>query len=164
MGFSTLEGIPMATRPGCIDPGVLLHMLGPLGMSLAEVEDMLYYKSGLLGVSGISADTRVLLKDSRLEAQEAIDLFALRVAGEAGRMTATLGGLDAIVFTAGIGEHQPEIRAAIASRLEWLGLTIDPAANQANALVISAPDSRITALIVPTNEEQVIAEEALGLT
>jgi acetate kinase len=162
MSFSTLDGIPMATRPGSLDPGVLLYMLGPLGMPLAEVEDMLYNKSGLLGVSGISADTRALLKDPRPEAREAIDLFTLRIAGEAGRMTATLGGLDAIVFTAGIGEHQPEIRAAIARRLEWLGLTIDPAANEANAAVISTSDSRVTALVIPTNEERVIAEDALA--
>ncbi len=164
MGFSTLDGIPMATRPGGLDPGVLLHMLGPMGMTVAEVEDMLYHKSGLLGVSGISADTRALLKDPRPEAREAIDLFTLRIAGEAARMTATLGGLNAIVFTAGIGEHQPEIRAAIAGRLEWLGLTIDRAANEANARVISTPGSRVTALVIPTNEEQVIAEEALAVT
>ena len=162
MGFSTLDGIPMATRPGSIDPGVLLHMLGPLEMSVTEVEDVLYHKSGLLGVSGISADTRVLLKDSRQEAREAIDLFTLRIAGEVARMSVTLGGLDAIVLTAGIGEHQPEIRAAIARRLEWLGVALDDAANKANALVISASGSRVMALVIPTNEERVIAEEALS--
>jgi acetate kinase len=163
MGFSTLDGIPMATRPGAIDAGVLLHMLGALKMPLPEVEDLLYHKSGLLGVSGISGDTRILLDEARTEARQAIDLFALRIAGETGRMSATLGGLDAIVFTAGIGEHQPQIRAAVANRLEWLGLNINHAANGVNAQVISAIDSRITALVIPTNEEQVIAEEALSI-
>ena len=161
MGFSTLDGIPMATRPGSIDPGMVLHLLGPMEMQLSEVEDILYHKSGLLGVSGISADARILLADSRAEAQEALDLFALRVAGEAGRMAATLGGLDALVFTAGIGENQPRMRAKIARRLEWLGLVIDQAANEANAAVISAPESRIMALVIPTNEEQIVADEAL---
>lgn len=163
MGFSTLDGIPMATRPGALDAGALLHMLGPMEMSVAEVEDLLYHKSGLLGVSGISPDTRVLLTDSSPEAREAVNLFVMRIAGEVARMSATLGGLDAIVFTAGIGEHQPEIRAAVAQRLEWLGVAVDGTANEANALAISAADSRVRALVIPTNEEQVIAEEALSV-
>jgi len=163
MGFSTLDGIPMATRPGAVDPGVLLYMLGPLGMSVEEVEDMLYHRSGLLGVSGSSADTRDLQKDDRLEAREAIDIFTLRIAGEICRMSATLGGLDGIVFTAGIGEHQPLIRAAVSQRLEWLGVKIDEAANAANAFVISVHDSRVRAFVIPTNEEQVIANEALAI-
>lgn len=125
MGFSTLDGIPMATRPGWLDPGVILHLAGQRNQSFEGIEDLLYHRCGLLGVSGISADTRDLLKDERPEARQAIDLFTMRIAGEIGRMAATLGGLDAIVFTAGIGEHQPEIRAGVAKRLSWLGLAID---------------------------------------
>ncbi|MDE1992156.1 MAG: acetate/propionate family kinase [Rhizobiaceae bacterium] len=163
MGFSTLEGVPMATRCGAIDPGVLLHLLGPKGRTLKNLEDMLYYHSGLLGVSGISADTRDLLKDDRREAREAVDLFCLRIAGEIGRMASTLGGLDNLVFTAGIGEHQAEIRAEISARLGWLGLTIDADANDRNATVISGANSSITVLVIPTDEEQVIADEAMSV-
>lgn len=163
MGFSTLDGIPMATRCGALDPGVLLHLLGQLGRPLAEVEDILYKKSGLLGVSGISADSRELLASDRPEAREAIDLFTFRIAGEMARLAATLGGLDAVVFTAGIGEHQPSIRAGISNRLNWLGLELDRAANAANAEVISSLSSRITAYVIPTNEEQVIADEAFSV-
>ncbi|MBP2443928.1 acetate/propionate family kinase [Rhizobium leguminosarum] len=163
MGFSTLDGIPMATRPGWLDPGVILHLAGERRQSFEEIEDLLYHRAGLLGVSGISADTRDLLKDPRLEARQAIDLFTLRIAGEIGRMAATLGGLDAVVFTAGIGEHQPEIRAGVARRLSWLGLAIDENANAANAFTISARESRIAAHVIATDEEQVIADEALSI-
>lgn len=161
MGFSTLDGIPMATRCGALDPGVLLHFLGPMGRSLAEVEDILYHRSGLLGVSGISADSRKLLESDAAAAKEALELFTFRIAGEIARLSATLGGLDAIVFTAGIGEHQPAIRSAVAARLGWLGLALDEAANAANAETINAAGARIAALVIPTNEEQVIADEAL---
>lgn len=163
MGFSTLDGIPMATRCGTLDPGVLLHLLGQLDRPLAEVEDILYKKSGLLGVSGISADSRELLASDRPEAHEAIDLFTFRVAGEIARLVSTLGGLDAVVFTAGIGEHQPSIRAGISNRLSWLGLELDRDANAANAGIISAPSSRIAAYVIPTNEEQVIADEVFSI-
>jgi acetate kinase len=163
MGFSTLDGIPMATRPGWLDPGVVLHLIGDKKQPYREVEDLLYHRSGLLGVSGINADTRDLLKDGRPEARQALDLFTLRIAGEIGRMAVTLGGLDAVVFTAGIGEHQPEIRAAVGKRLAWLGLAIDEEANAANAFAVGTPDSRIAAYVVPTDEEQVIADEALGV-
>jgi acetate kinase len=163
MGFSTLDGIPMATRCGALDPGVVLHLLGPKGRTLRNIEDMLYHRSGLLGVSGISGDTRDLLKDEHVEAREAIDLFTLRIAGEIGRMTATLGGLDSIVFTAGIGEHQPEIRAAICDRLRWLGLTLDSEANAANATIVSTSASSVTAFVIATDEEQIIANEALSV-
>lgn len=163
MGFSTLDGIPMATRPGWIDPGVLLHFLGPLGKSVAEVEDMLYHRSGLLGVSGFSGDIRELFNDDRAAARQAIDLFTLRVAGEIGRLASTLEGLDGIVFTAGIGENQPAVRKRIAGRLLWLGVELDPAANDSNALKISTSASRIAVYVVPTDEEQMIAEECLGV-
>ena len=125
MGFTALDGIPMATRCGALDPGVLLHLLGPAGHSLAAVNDILYYKSGLLGLSGISPDSRDLLASDRAEAREAIDVFTFRIAGEVARLATTLGGLNAIVFTAGIGEHQPQIRAAVCERLAWLDLEID---------------------------------------
>lgn len=163
MGFSTLDGIPMATRPGWLDAGVLLHLIGQKKMAYADVEDLLYHRSGLLGVSGTSADTRVLLADHSPEAAEAIDLFTLRIAGEIGRMASTLGGIDTLVFTAGIGEHQPDIRAKVVERLGWLGGRIDAAANAKNAFVISEADSRLAIHVVATNEEQVIADEALSI-
>lgn len=163
MGFSTLDGIPMATRPGWLDPGVILHLAGERKQSFEEIEDLLYHHAGLLGVSGISADTRDLLKDGRPEAHQAINLFTLRIAGEIGRMAATLNGLDAIVFTAGIGEHQPEIRAGVAKRLSWLGLATDEKANTANDFTISTRESRIAAHVIATDEEQIIAEEALSV-
>lgn len=163
MGFSTLDGIPMATRPGWLDVGVVLHLLDQKKMSYAELEDMLYHKSGLLGVSGKSADTRALLKDDSPEAGEAIDLFVLRTAGEIGRMASTLGGIDTLVFTAGIGEHQPEIREKVLERLTWLGVDIDPDANADNAFRISTYESRVSAYVIATNEEQVIADEVLAI-
>jgi acetate kinase len=163
MSFSTLDGIPMATRCGALDPGVLLHLLGGKGMPLREVEDTLYHRSGLLGVSGISADSRQLLESDRPEAREAIDLFIFRIAGEIARLAMTIGGLDAVVFTAGIGENQPQIRAGIARRLAWLGLELDTAANAANAETISIGSSRIAAFVIPTDEEQVIADEARSI-
>ncbi|MFT4011794.1 MAG: acetate/propionate family kinase [Paracoccus sp. (in: a-proteobacteria)] len=164
MGFSTIDGIPMATRSGALDPGVILHLLsGPMGWSAERVERMLYRESGLLGVSGFEADTRELLESDRPEAAEAIDLFCHRIAGEVARLATTLGGLDALVFTAGIGEHQPRIRAMVAERLGWLGLALDPVANAANARRIGAADSRVAALVIPTDEERVIAAEALSL-
>jgi acetate kinase len=163
MGFSTLDGIPMATRCGALDPGVLLHLLGAGGKSLGEVENMLYHRSGLLGVSGISADSRELLLSGKPEAREAIDLFAFRIAGEMARLAATLGGLDAIVFTAGIGENQPLVREKICARLTWLGVTLEASANEVNAECISASTSRVTVFVIPTDEEQVIAEEAISV-
>lgn len=163
MGFSTLDGIPMATRPGWLDPGVILHLLQQKKQSVDQLEDMLYHRSGLLGVSGINADTRDLLEDGSPEAREALDLFTLRIAGEIGRMSMTLGGLDAIVFTAGIGEHQPQIRSAVIRHLGWLGLTVDEKANAANGFTITTPSSRITAHVIATDEEQIIAQEALSI-
>jgi acetate kinase len=124
---------------------------------------MLYHQSGLLGVSGISADSRELLLSDRVEAREAIDLFAFRIAGETARLAATLSGLDAIVFTAGIGENQPRVREKICARLGWLGVALDAAANESNAERISVPSSRVAVFVIPTDEEQVIAEEAVSV-
>lgn len=163
MGFSTLDGIPMATRCGAIDPGVLLHLLGAGTMTTIELQDMLYHQSGLLGVSGISADSRELLASDRPEAKEAIDLFALRTAGEIARLASTMNGLDAVVFTAGVGENQPVVRADICFRLMWLGFDLDPHANMANQMRINSQASRIAIFVIPTDEEKVIAEEALAI-
>ena len=160
MGFTALDGIPMATRCGALDPGVLLHLLGPAGRSLAEVNDILYHKSGLLGLSGISPDSRELLASDRAEAREAIDVFTFRIAGEVARLATTLGGLNAIVFTAGIGEHQPQIRAAVCDRLAWLGVAIDAATNARNDEKISTASSRVAVFVIPTDEQWVIADEA----
>ncbi|MGG6896927.1 acetate/propionate family kinase [Rhizobium sp. BR 315] len=163
MGFSALDGIPMATRPGWLDPGALLYLMRG-GMRQPErIEDFLYHECGLLGVSGISGDTRVLLEDTRPEAAEAIDLFCLRISGEIGRLCATIGGLDAVVFTAGIGENQPQIRARVAQRLQWLGIEIDKDANNSNLTSINAATSNARLFVIPTDEEQVIADEAMAL-
>ncbi|WP_144156221.1 acetate/propionate family kinase [Paraburkholderia sp. BCC1885] len=163
MGFSTLDGIPMATRCGALDAGVVLHLLEQQRMSAAEIENLLYTKSGLLGVSGISADSRTLQASHRPEAREALELFAFRVAGEAARLGTTLGGLDSLVFTAGIGEHQPEVRSAVCERLAWLGVELDREANTDNARVISSARSQVTVLVLPTDEEQIIADEAVAI-
>ena len=163
MGFSALDGIPMATRPGWLDPGALLYLMRT-GMPQPErIEDFLYHKCGLLGVSGISGDTRVLLEDKSPEAAEAIDLFCLRISGEIGRLCATLGGIDVVVFTAGIGENQPEIRARVARRLQWLGIEIDEDSNDGNLTSINAASSRVKLFVIPTDEERAIAEEAVAL-
>ncbi len=163
MGFSALDGIPMATRPGWLDPGVLLYLMRS-GMRQPErIENFLYHECGLLGVSGISGDTRVLLTDKRPQAAEAIDLFCLRVAGEIGRMCSTIGGLEALVFTAGIGENQPQVRTRVAQRLRWLGAELDENANEANAILISTASGSIKIFVIPTDEEQVIADEAMAL-
>jgi acetate kinase len=159
----TSMGIPMATRCGALDPGVLLHLIAGKNYGAKELEDLLYRRSGLLGVSGISADSRDLLESDRPEARQALDLFTFRIAGEAARLATTLGGLDAIVFTAGVGENQPRIRAAVCARLAWLGLALDETANAANASRISSPESRIAAFVIATDEERVIAEEARSL-
>ena len=163
MGFSTLDGVPMATRPGWLDPGVLLHFLGPLGKSVREVEEMLYHHCGLLGVSGVSGDIRELVKDDGKEAREAVDLFIFRIAGEICRLASTLGGLDGLVFTAGIGENQPIIRERVADRLLWLGVELDAAANGRNASKISTPTSHVAVHVIPTDEEQMIADECLSV-
>ena len=163
MGFSTLDGIPMATRCGALDPGVPLHLMKQHGYALEALEDLLYHRSGLLGISGLSADTRDLLASDAAEAAEAIDLFCQRIAREIAALATTIGGLDALVFTAGIGENQPRIREKVCGHLAWLGLDLDSGANNKNASRISADTSEICALVIATNEEQVIADEALSL-
>lgn len=163
MGFSTIDGIPMATRSGALDPGVIFHWMGELGLSREEVEDIVYHKSGLIGLSGISADSRVLLETDADAAREAIDVFTFRIAGEIARLAATIGGLDTLVFTAGIGENQPLIRQPVCDRLAFLGIEIDDDANAANAETISSPVSPVAVMVIATDEEQVIADEALSV-
>ena len=163
MSFSTLDGLPMATRPGALDPGVLLYLLKERRLDAEAIEDVLYHRSGLLGLSGISADARVLSESDEPAAREALDYFALEIARQTAAFATTLGGLDGLVFTAGIGEHQPKLRRAVCDRLAWLGLTLDPEANDANATRIDAASSRIAVFVIPTDEEQIIAEEAAGL-
>jgi acetate kinase len=156
MGFSTLDGLVMATRCGSLDPGVLLY-LARQGRSFADIEDMLYHRSGLLGVSGSSGDIRDLLADDDPRAREAIELFTYRIATEVGALVSALGGLDGLVFTAGIGEHAPTIRSAVCGRLAWLGMRLDEGANAAGAARIGAPDSSIDVRVIATDEEAVIA-------
>lgn len=163
MGFSTIDGVPMATRSGAIDPGVLFHLIDAHGMSVKQVEEMIYKKSGLLGLSGISADSRVLLETPSNEACEALDVFTLRIAGEVARLAASLGGLDTLVFTAGIGENQPTIRRSVIERLRFLGLLLDAEANDRNEGVISREESRVKIRVIATDEEQVIADDCLKL-
>jgi acetate kinase len=156
MGFSALDGLMMASRCGSIDPGVILY-LARQGRSVQQIEDMLYNQSGLLGVSGISGDMRVLLASENPRAAEAISLFTYRAALEVGAMVSAMGGIDGLVFTAGIGEHAPPVRAAICIRLAWLGISLDKAANAANCALISDAESRIPVLMLATDEEVVIA-------
>jgi len=165
MGFSTLDGVPMATRCGALDPGAILYLLQRRGMTPAEVEDLLYHHSGLLGVSGRSADVRTLEQDAAAwpAAAEALALLAARCAGEVGRLAASLQGVDALVFTAGIGEHDAALRAAICARLGWLGVAIDAQANERHARRIEASGGGVAVFVIPTDEESVIAGEALDL-
>ena len=155
-GFSALDGLMMGTRCGLLDPGVLLYLLRQ-GHDVDDLEDMLYRRSGLLGVSGVSGDVRVLLASDVPAAREALDLFTYRIAWEAGALVSALGGLDGLVFTAGIGEHAPRIRAEVCARLSWLGLRLDAQANLASERCISLPDSAIDLRVIATNEEAMIA-------
>ncbi|MBN8280467.1 MAG: acetate kinase, partial [Gammaproteobacteria bacterium] len=162
-GFTALDGLCMGTRPGALDPGVVLHLFQELGMTAAAVEDLLYRRSGLLGISGLSADMRVLLASDAPDARLAVDYFVYRAARETGGLAAVLGGLDGTVFTGGIGEHSPEVRARIAAACGWLGLELDAAANACSAPVISRPGSAVTACVIPTDEELVIARHTATL-
>lgn len=163
MGFSTLDGLVMGTRSGALDPGVLLYLLRQDGLDEAALTDLLYNRSGLLGVSGESADMRTLLASNSAAAAEAVELFCYRILREAGSLTAALEGLDALVFTGGIGEHAAPVRAAVCSGLSWLGLKLDEAANGRHGPRISRPDSHVSAWVIPTSEELVIARHTLAL-
>ena len=161
MGFTALDGLPMGTRCGALDPGVILYLLRERGMNADRIEQMLYQQSGLLGVSGISSDMRELLASKDRRAGEAIELFVYRVSRELGALTATLGGLDGLVFTAGIGEHAPEIRRRVCERSRWLGITLEPDANERGDECISAPASRVSVWVIPTDEERTIVRQTL---
>ncbi|TWA86611.1 acetate kinase [Azospirillum brasilense] len=157
MGFTALDGLPMGTRCGNIDPGVLIYLMRQKGMGADAIEKLLYNKSGLLGVSGLSNDMRALLDSEDPHAEEAVELFCFRIAKETGALAASMGGIDALVFTAGIGERSAPVRARVGDKLAWLGVVLDPAANEANGPLISAPTSRIPVYVIPTDEEQMIA-------
>jgi acetate kinase len=163
MGFTPLDGLVMGTRCGAIDPGCLLYLMRERHMDAAALEDLLYRRSGLKGVSGISSDMRDLLASKDPRAEEAIDLFTFHVAREMAALCATLGGLDGLVFTAGIGENAPEIRRRICERAAWMGIALDPAANRANASVVSASHSAVAVWVIPTDEELMIARYAKAL-
>lgn len=163
MGFTALDGLVMGTRPGQIDPGVVLWMIGQRGMSVEAVTDVLYRQSGLKGLSGISSDMRDLLASDDPAARFAIDCFVHRAAMQAGALAAAMGGVDGVVFTAGIGENAPAIRAAIAERLGWMGVRLDPEANAAGAREIGAAGAGVRLMVVPTDEELMIAREVMAL-
>ncbi len=163
MGFTALDGLPMGTRSGQIDPGVVLYMIEQKNMSAIEVLHLLYHDCGLMGLSGVSNDMRELEASADPRAAFAIDYFVYRIALFTGALTAALGGLDAFVFTAGIGENSATIRARVAAELGWLGVKLGVAANAGNKLLISAPDSAVAVYVIPTDEELMIAQHTLAL-
>jgi len=163
MGFTAVDGLPMGTRSGSLDPGVVLYMMQELRMDPGAIESLLYTQSGLLGVSGVSSDMRELLGSSDPRAKFAIDLFVYRIGRELGSLAAALGGLDAIVFTAGIGERAVAVREAVCREAAWLGVDLDSQANNAGGPRISTPSSRVSVWVIPTNEELTIARHTLAL-
>jgi acetate kinase len=163
MGFTAVDGLPMGTRTGALDPGVILYLLQHEGMDAKAIEQLIYQRSGLLGVSGISSDMRALLASNAPSAKEAVDLFVYRIGRELGSLAAALGGLDALVFTAGIGEHAPEIRARACREAHWLGITLDEEANAKGGPRISNPGSRVSAWVIPTDENLMIARHTRRL-
>ena len=163
MGFSALDGLPMGTRCGALDPGVILYLIQSVGMDAPQIEKLLYKESGLLGLSGISSDMRVLLESSDPRAQLAVDFFIYRIGRELGSLAAALGGLDAIVFTGGIGENARGVRERVCRDAAWLGIELDQAANASRGPRISTTSSRISAWVIPTNEELTIARHTQRL-
>src|SRR4051812_6972882 len=163
MGFTALDGLPMGTRPGQLDPGVVLYLVDQKKMSAAEVQKLLYNECGLKGLSGVSNDVRELETSAEPRASFALDYFVYRVGLWTGTLAAALGGLDAFVFTAGIGENSPSMRARIAAKLAWLGCELDAGANKQNASLISASKSRVPIYVVPTDEELMIPRHTLSV-
>jgi acetate kinase len=163
MGFTAADGLPMGTRCGNLDPGVVLYLMDELKMDTSAVEKLIYQQSGLLGVSGISSDMRTLQDSTDPNAKAAVDLYVYRIARELGSLAAALGGLDAIVFTAGIGENSASLRDRVCRDAAWLGVEIDAEANARNATRISTKGSRVSAWVVPTNEELMIARHTRAL-
>lgn len=162
MSFTPLDGLPMGTRSGSIDPAIVLHLLQQ-GMTAGEISDLLHHQSGLLGMSGISGDMRTLLNSPEPAAAEAVEIFCYRCSRELGSLAAALGGLDAVVFTGGIGEHAAAVRASICQEAAWLGVELDAQANQANATRISTAGSRVSVWVIPTDEARVIATQTARL-
>ena len=162
MGFTAVDGLPMGTRCGSIDPGVILYLMDERGLDARAIEKMIYNESGLLGVSGVSSDMRTLLASAEPGAQRAVDLYVYRIGRELGSLAAALGGLDAIVFTGGIGENSTVIRERVCRNAEWLGVDLDPEANDAGGPCISTVGSRTRAWTVPTDEELMIARHTLS--
>ena len=163
LGFSTIDGLMMGTRCGNLDPGVVLHLMETKNYSVKDMTRILYKESGLLGVSGLSQDMRTLLSSDKPEAHEAVDLFCYRIARELGSLAAAAGGLDALVFTGGIGEHAAEVRRRVCLQASWLGISIDESANALHANRISEPRSTVDVLVIPTNEEWMIARHTATL-
>jgi acetate kinase len=163
MGFTAVDGLPMGTRCGNLDPGVVLYLMDELGMDARAIESLIYKQSGLLGVSGISSDMRMLLASDDPRARAAIDLFCYRLGRELGSLAAAAGGLDALVFTAGIGEHAPAIRERLCRDAAWLGVELDPAANRSGGPRISTAGSKVAVWVIPTNEELMIARHTLQI-
>jgi acetate kinase len=163
MGFTAVDGLPMGTRSGALDPGVILYLMDERRMDARAVEKLLYQQSGLLGVSGVSSDMRELLESDAPGAKLAVELFVYRIGRELGSLAAALGGLDAIVFTAGIGERAAPIRDRVCRQAAWLGIELDPQANAAHGPRISSASSRIPAWVIPTNEELMIARHTREL-
>ena len=163
MGFTALDGLPMGHRCGALDPGLVLYLMAEKGMDAAAVTDLLYNRSGLLGVSGISGDMRTLSASKDPHAAEAIQLFVYRIGRELGSLVAALGGLDVLVFTAGIGEHSAAVREQVCRDARWLGIELDSSANAAGGTRITTPDSRVSAWVIPTDEELIIARHTVKL-
>ncbi len=163
MGFTALDGLPMGSRCGQIDPGVLLYLMREHKMDVDAIEGLLYKKSGWLGVSGVSSDMLTLHKQDSDHAREAVDMFVYRIARETGSLVASMGGIDSFVFTGGVGENDAEIRAQVAHQNEWLGMKLDPERNAANEYLISADDSKVKVFAIPTNEELMIARHTSRL-
>lgn len=164
MSFTPTDGLVMGTRVGSLDPAAVLYLMTTRGMSTSDIERLIYHESGLLGVSGVSSDMRDLLASDNPHAAEAVDLFVYRIVLEIGSLAAALGGLDAIVFTAGIGENSPIVRTRACQATKWLGVVLDVAANERGGPRISQADSPVTAWVIPTNEELKIAEHTRDLT
>src|SRR5262249_37517563 len=163
MGFTALDGLPMGTRPGQLDPGVLLYLMDQKGMSAAAIQHLCYHESGLKGLSGISNDVRELEASQDPKAKFALEYFCYRIGLYAGMLAAALGGVDAFIFTAGIGENSIGIRTRVADKVAWLGAVIDPAANAKHAFLISRPESRLPLHVIATDEELMIARHTLAL-
>jgi acetate kinase len=163
MGFSALDGLMMGTRCGSVDPGVLLHLIETDGYDLRRLTRLLYHESGLLGVSGLSSSPKSLLEVEHRHARaaEALDLYVRRIVRELGALTAVLGGLDMLAFTAGVGEHSAVLRERICREFAWLGIELDESANLAHAPTISLGSSRVQVVVEPTNEEWIAASHAL---